>query len=139
MKIFLKLAETRYRLAGGTNSSGRVEIYYAGVWGTVHNAGWDINAAKVLCTSMGFKGVSHVIKFAAGPYGPGRGPLWLRDLKCEGNESSLWQCKHALVVQDSFSHDYDAGVQCKTSSKQSKCLLCSLTEIIAVFFSYRHF
>ncbi|XP_031555259.1 deleted in malignant brain tumors 1 protein-like [Actinia tenebrosa] len=112
-------SDTKYRLAGGTNFSGRVEINNAGVWGTVHNAGWDIKAAKVLCTSLGFKGVSHVIKFAAGPFGPGFGPLWLRDLKCEGNESSLWKCRHALVVQDSFSHDYDAGVVCETNSKQT--------------------
>jgi hypothetical protein len=106
---------------GGTNSSGRVEVYYAGVWGTVHNAGWDVNAARVLCTDLGYDGVSHVIKFAAGPFGkPSSGPTWLTNLKCRGNESNLWKCQHSSILRDSWGHDYDAGVECETNL--SKCI-----------------
>lgn len=43
------------RLAGGDSTSGRVEILYHGVWGTVCNDFFDANdnAAKVICRMLG--------------------------------------------------------------------------------------
>lgn len=103
-----------FRLAGGSNSYGRVETYYGGVWGTVNNAGFDINAAKVVCNYLGISGIPSVIKFAVGPFRHGTGPVWLTDLSCHGNETNLWDCRHSDVFRNYWSHDYDAGVVCNT-------------------------
>ena len=45
---------TPMRLVGGTNYSGRVEIEYEGIWGTICDRGFDINDAKVICRMKGF-------------------------------------------------------------------------------------
>ena len=46
--------------------------------------------------------------------GGGSGPIWLDNVQCHGNESSIINCSHrGLGVTASYcSHSYDAGVQC---------------------------
>jgi len=47
------------RLAGGTSSEGRLEVYYiySGTWGTVCDVGFDYIDAGVVCNSLGFGSV----------------------------------------------------------------------------------
>ena len=42
------------RLAGGSVSSGRVEVCVYGIWGTVADNFWDARDAKVACGQLGF-------------------------------------------------------------------------------------
>ncbi len=47
-----------------------------------------------------------------GKSGQGTGVVWLSDLKCRGNESSLLHCPHSRWGNTTCSHNRDAGVQC---------------------------
>ena len=49
-------------------------------------------------------------------FGEGDGPIWLDDLRCNGNESSLQFCPHMGVGESNCDHDEDAGVVCTGDS-----------------------
>ncbi|KAG2466067.1 MSRE protein, partial [Polypterus senegalus] len=49
------------RLKGGHNvNSGRVEVFYAGQWGTICDDKWDINDGMVICRMLGYKSALNV-------------------------------------------------------------------------------
>uniref|UniRef100_A0A8C2EN68 SRCR domain-containing protein n=1 Tax=Cyprinus carpio TaxID=7962 RepID=A0A8C2EN68_CYPCA len=95
---------------GDNNCSGRVEIFYDGMWGTVCDDGWDINDATVLCRQLrcGKADSAH----ESAHFGQGSGQIWLDDVGCTGHETSLTQCSHSSVGTHNCGHSEDAGVVC---------------------------
>ena len=104
--------EILIRLVGGSlHDRGRVEVNYNGEWGTVCDDGWDDTDAGVVCRQLGF-GSSGTAIGSAG-FGQGSGPIWLNNVKCAGNESTLSECGHLGVgVTRKCNHLKDASVIC---------------------------
>ncbi|KAF4115456.1 galectin-3-binding protein A [Onychostoma macrolepis] len=106
--------EGRVRLVGDLPSSGRVEVYHDGQWGTVCDDGWELAEAQVVCHQLGFPGAISVTP--GGQYGEGSGPIWLDDMNCKGSESSLSECCFKGWGVTDCSHKEDAGVVCEPGS-----------------------
>ncbi|XP_037627923.1 deleted in malignant brain tumors 1 protein-like [Sebastes umbrosus] len=100
------------RLVNSDSScSGRVEILQHGHWGTVCDDFWSLNDAKVVCRQLGCgKALSAPINAA---FGQGTGPIWLDNLRCTGNETSLTDCPHRGLGNHNCAHREDAGVICE--------------------------
>ena len=100
------------RLVGGSSyNEGRVEVNYNGEWNTVCDDGWDATDAGVVCRQLGF-GSSGTAIGSAG-FGQGSGSVWLDNVMCTGNESTLTSCGHlGINITRSCSHSEDAGVRC---------------------------
>ena len=109
---FTGVRSPTFRLQGGTNIEGRVEVNINGTWGSVCGLHMDDNAASIICRHLGFpSGVS----VSPGSKGAGSGPVWINELVCSGNESSLFDCPmRGLGDRDTRcdSHLFDGAVMC---------------------------
>uniref|UniRef100_I3JIL3 SRCR domain-containing protein n=1 Tax=Oreochromis niloticus TaxID=8128 RepID=I3JIL3_ORENI len=96
--------------SGSTRCSGRVEVYHSNSWGTVCDDGWDLNDAEVVCRQINCGTALEVPK--SSHFGAGTGQIWLGDVSCSGNESSLTECQHSGFGSNGCEHDQDAAVIC---------------------------
>ncbi|XP_016343310.1 deleted in malignant brain tumors 1 protein-like [Sinocyclocheilus anshuiensis] len=88
--------------------SGRVEIFYNGKWGAVCGDSWDIDDAAVVCRQLGCGRA--VIADGQSLFGV-RGNVWLSEVNCKGDESSITQCAHQSNGNN-CPQSNDAGVIC---------------------------
>ncbi|XP_078685522.1 uncharacterized protein LOC144918536 [Branchiostoma floridae x Branchiostoma belcheri] len=105
----------RIRLVGGSSrKEGRVEVRPADsmTWGTVCHNQFDIKDADVVCKMLGYSSAQLVRNDAY--FGQGRGPIYMDDLHCNGDEKSLFNCSYpGWTINDlNCNHDQAAGVEC---------------------------
>ncbi|KAJ8034625.1 Neurotrypsin [Holothuria leucospilota] len=95
---------------GPSNSSGRLEVFFNNEWGTICDNGWDLVDATVACREIGYRVALFTHRQAFS--GKGSGFIWLTNVQCNGNESSLTECKHEIFAEPQCSHHQDVGVLC---------------------------
>ncbi|MDE2902268.1 MAG: hypothetical protein OXP73_04500, partial [Chloroflexota bacterium] len=116
------------RLVNGVAANeGRLEMYYDGQWGTVCDDYWTDADADVACRQLGYEqgSVPDGGRFLQSHFGPADEgmPIWLDNLLCRGDESSLMGCPRAPQPGGtdpgqhncSLGHVEDVGVRCETS------------------------
>ncbi|XP_060568005.1 uncharacterized protein LOC132726677 [Ruditapes philippinarum] len=96
------------RLVGGSSSSGRLEVFIKGAWGTVCDDNFGTNEATVACKALGFKRGTFRHKAY---YGEGSGTILFDEVQCKGYERTLFHCKIDYDTSD-CKHSEDVGVYC---------------------------
>ena len=89
--------------------TGRVELNVGGIVGRICAKMWDDKDANVLCKQLNYKGgVAYRLKTR------GTTPYIMGYVNCTGNETSLGQCPHTKVGEDTGCHfnDNGAGAMC---------------------------
>lgn len=110
------------RLSNGPSAwSGRVEILYNNVWGTVCDDSWDMEDADVVCRELGLSTAEAVYHDAR--YGQGTGEIWLSDTQCRGNETEIRKCSSSDWASNTCNHSTDAGVYCGEHRWQCKAMI----------------
>ncbi|WAR24035.1 DMBTL-like protein [Mya arenaria] len=103
------MAISNVRLEEGSGRyEGRVEVSIAGIWGTICEDGFDMNDAKVICRMLNMTATGFLHQARRGE---GSGPIYLRNLECNGDETSINQCAYGTDVSV-CTHSADVSVIC---------------------------
>lgn len=97
-------------VGGGGNSSGRVQVFYKGEWGTICNDGFDMNDGLVICRWLGFERLLRLPHWSE--FGRGFGPIWVDQLNCSGAESGIQECGANEWGDHDCNHFEDVAVHC---------------------------
>ncbi|XP_062373457.1 scavenger receptor cysteine-rich type 1 protein M130-like [Sardina pilchardus] len=99
------------RLTGsGGDCAGRLEVLHNGSWGTVCDDSWDMQDAQVVCRQLQCGTALSAEVPASVP--PGDLPIWLSEVNCTGDETSLWECPPAEWGRHDCSHKEDVHFMC---------------------------
>lgn len=109
------------RLRNGTSDYGRLEVLYAGQWGTICDDGWGNSDAQVACRQLGFSSV--YTYYTNAHFGQGSGPIWMDQVGCNGYEASLSDCNHNGFGVHDCSHYEDVGVWCQGLFRYGSCMV----------------
>ena len=112
-------AATNVRLQGGNGySEGRLEVFTNNQWGTVCDDYWRKSAADVACRSLGFEDGSkgRAWDYTEAFFGAGAAsvPIHFDDVRCRGDETSLFDCRRR--TGHNCRHNEDVGISCAAAA-----------------------
>ena len=109
--------ETLRLVDGPDSSSGRVEIFHEGEWGTICDDRFYGPVIDVICRQLGFPGA--ITYREAAEYGQGApGSPILHILDCDGTETNINMCTFNSWDTIACSHAEDAGIVCQPGTSQ---------------------
>lgn len=88
-----------------------MEVFLNGSWGTVCDDYFKIQAAHVVCRSLGYQGALQVRPRAA--FGAGSGQILMDDVTCLSSEISILECAYVNSNSHNCGHYEDVGVICE--------------------------
>ena len=102
-------AVTSVRLAGGSSSTGRLEVFHDGLWGTVCGDFFTAAAASVVCNMLR---LGPGTKIHNSRYITSEGQIWLDDVRCNGTETDIAKCAHSDWGVHNCQHNDDVAISC---------------------------
>ncbi|XP_023931215.1 scavenger receptor cysteine-rich type 1 protein M160-like [Lingula anatina] len=116
-KVLDQFTGKKIRLVGEMSRNvGRVEVYHDGQWGTVCDDGFGNTEAEVVCRLLGYSPYNARVYGSYWDIHPTYGRIWLDDLRCRGNESSIFDCSHRGLGVHNCDHSDDAWVECNNDT-----------------------
>jgi len=100
---------TPVRLVGGSDSTGRLEVFHNAVWGTVCEDFFTAATASVICRMLGFLSGA---KIDNRNYTIIHGKIWLDNVECNGTETDISECSHNDWGFHNCQHREDVAVSC---------------------------
>lgn len=91
------------------SSIGRLEVYHLHQWGTVCSQHFGTNEAKVVCHQLGYLDSDSTYDTYNSE---GTGTIWLNDISCDGQESTIEDCQIYSWGNTGCTHVQDIGVSC---------------------------
>ncbi|XP_064388174.1 soluble scavenger receptor cysteine-rich domain-containing protein SSC5D-like [Halichondria panicea] len=115
----LRLVDRSGRTGG---SSGRLEVYYNGQWGTVCNDSFGVNDARVACCQLGFSTYTRYgnVETLGFFQASSSTRTWLDELRCRGSESRLINCPANTIGVEDCSHSQDVALVCTGSTTSAQ-------------------
>ncbi|XP_078379154.1 scavenger receptor cysteine-rich domain-containing protein DMBT1-like isoform X1 [Oculina patagonica] len=99
------------KLIGGPSpKEGLVQVYHNNIWGSVCDQMWDAKDSDVVCRTLGYTGSTQPNTKA--DYGQGSPTMWLNNVQCAGNESSIFSCTHDGLKMHACTNGNKANVSC---------------------------
>lgn len=101
-------------------------LYSDGYWGSVcvpRGSDWTKQISQVICRQLhDTDGYS-----TNNDFGRNNGPVWMDDVRCDGNESTLEECRFrpwGVTHEDCRDHNLDLSVVCKSKLQSVLSLVC---------------
>jgi len=95
---------------GSARGTGNVLVHFGGRFWSICDDGWNLQAAKVACRSLGYpEALGHTSR---GYFGWPTEEIGLDNVQCRGHETSLLDCQHEPLGAHNCDRREAAGVFC---------------------------